>query len=95
MNLSDQATAHKGVWTPTDQTATVEQWLTIGNLKAGAAAEAAAEAAAGVKSLASKGLPVTLSDAQLDQLAAKVVPLLPKPPSAADIATELAKRLQS
>lgn len=95
MELSDNATAHKGVWTPTDQTATVEQWLTIGNLKAGAAAEAAAEAAAGVKNLATKGLPVTLSDAQLSQLAAKVAPLLPKPPSAADIATELAKRLQS
>lgn len=58
------------------------------------AATSAATAAKGVQSLL-KGLPVTLSDAQLGQLAAKVAPLLPKPPSAADIATELAKRLQS
>lgn len=39
VQLTDKATAHKGTWTPTDQTATVEQWLTLGNLKAGAAAD--------------------------------------------------------
>jgi hypothetical protein len=58
------------------------------------AAEEAAAAASGVQTLL-KGTPVTLSDAQLDQLAAKVAPLLPKPASAAQIADELAKRLQS
>ncbi|WP_141726362.1 GH25 family lysozyme, partial [Actinacidiphila rubida] len=58
------------------------------------AASAAAAAEKGVQTLL-KGTPVTLTDAQLGQLAAKVAPLLPKPPSAADIATELAKRLQS
>ena len=69
VNLSDKATARKGVWTDTDQTASVSDWLTLGNLKAGAAAEAAREAADGVKALATKAGTVTLTDAQVAAVA--------------------------
>lgn len=48
VNLSDKATAKAGAWTDKDQTFTVEQWLTIGNLKAGRAVELAAKALAGI-----------------------------------------------
>lgn len=87
-------TAHKGTWTDTDQKATAEQWITLGNLKSGKAVELGEEILTEVKKVTSTGL----TNLQINAIAAAVAPAvaaLIKVPSAADIAAELAKRLQS
>lgn len=96
VELGDKYTNPKGVWSPEGpETATVGQWLAMGNKKAEAAAETAKE----VKTLVQNLALTEMTDAQIEALAAKLVPAvvaaLPKVPTAKEIADEFYKRMQS
>jgi hypothetical protein len=73
VELTDKITVKKSTWSETDKTASVGDWIAVGNLKAERAAVQAKLAADGVKALATRPA-ATLTDAQVaagfDRLAA-------------------------
>lgn len=110
VQFDDKYTNPKGVWSPDGpETATMGQWLAMGNKKAEVAAEAARAAASQsaangttlttiattLKNITSTGLTADQIQAIAAAVAPAVAALLPKPATAADIAAELSKRLQS
>jgi hypothetical protein len=67
VELSDKYTAKKGAWTKKDQTASIGDWIALGNLKAEAAQEAAAQALAQARA---NGSGLSALSAKLDKLTA-------------------------